>query len=119
MKVNPFFAPAIVIGVLVGIVFGAQAAGLWSTSGRTAVNLQQMAPADVKGWMTLQQVSEGVGIPRDELYALAGVPADVPATTALKELEQLAPGFEVSALREALADYTEHRVLPTPAATAP
>lgn len=119
MKVNPFLAPAVVIVTLVGFVFGAQATGLWSTSGRTAVDLQQMAPADLKGWMTLQQVSDGVGIPHDELYALAGVPEDVPANTALKELEQLAPGFEVSLLREALADYVERRALPTPAATAP
>jgi hypothetical protein len=119
MKVNPFIAPAVVVVALLGSVFGAQAAGLWSTSGRTAVNLRQMAPADIKGWMTLQQVSEGVGIPHDELYALAGVPADVPATTALKELEKLAPGFEVSSLRDALAEYVERRASPTPAESAP
>lgn len=103
MKINPFLAPAIVIVVLIGSVLSAQALGAWSTSGRTAVNLQQLAPADIKGWMTLQQVMDGLNLTQTELYTLANVPPDVPTSTALKDLESLVPGFEVSTLREALA----------------
>ena len=103
MKVNPFLAPLIVIAVLIGSVIGAQAFGLWSTSGRTTVNLQQMSPEDVKGWMTLQQVMDGLNLSQSELYALANVPPDIPASTALKELEGVVPDFEVTVLREKLA----------------
>ena len=102
MRVNPFFMPVIVIVVLLGTVFVAQAAGIWSTSGRDTVDLGQMTPADIKGWMTLQQVMDGVGISQSDLYALAGIPANLPPTTVLKDLEPLIPGFEISTLRDAL-----------------
>ncbi len=102
MRVNPFFMPIIVMVVLLGTVFAAQAAGLWTTSGRTTTDLAQMTPADIKGWMTLQQVMDGLNISQQDLYALASIPANVPLTTALKDLEPLVPGFEVSTLRDAL-----------------
>ena len=118
MRVNPFFMPVIVIVILLGTVFAAQAAGLWSTSGRDTTDLAQMTPADLKGWMTLQQVMDGLNISQQELYALASIPASVPPTTALKDLEPLVPGFEVSALRDALEAKlgTSENVTPAPAA---
>ncbi len=103
MKVNPFLAPIIVIVVIFGFVLGAQATGIWSTSGRTAVNVQQMAVADVKGWMTLQQVMDGLKISQPDLYKLANIPNDVPTSTALKDLENVVPNFEVTTLRDKLA----------------
>jgi hypothetical protein len=108
MRVNPLLVPILFVAAFLGAVVIAQSAGLWSTSGRASANLDQLAPADVKGWMTLQQVADSFGLSQTELYALVNIPADVPATTALKDVEKLAPGFEVSALREAL------EALPTP-----
>jgi len=102
MRVNPYFMPVIVIVALLGTVFAAQAAGLWSTSSRTTANLTQMTPADLKGWMTLQQVMDGLSISQSDLYTLAGLPDTISPTTALKDLEALVPGFETSALRDAL-----------------
>jgi hypothetical protein len=111
MRIHPLLVPIFFIAALLGTVFVAQSAGVWSTSGRTEVSAQSLAPADLKGWMTLQQVIDGIGIPQAELYQIAHIPADMPATTALKDLEGSVPGFEITALREAL----ESR----PAATAP
>ncbi len=102
MRVNPFVMPIIVIVALLGTVFGAQATGLWSTSSRTTTNLSEMTPEDIKGWMTLQQVMDGLRISQDELYTLGGIPGDISPATALKDLEALVPGFETSALRDAL-----------------
>lgn len=124
MRVHPLLVPILFVVAFLGTVAVAQSAGLWSTSGRTSVTLSQLAPADVKGWMTLQQVAEGFGLSQAELYALVNLPADVPASTALKDVEKLAPGFEVSALREALearmtapAAPTDAPALPTPQPT--
>ncbi len=121
MRLNPFFMPALAITLLFGTVFGAQAAGVWSTSGRDTSTLEAMTPADVKGWMTLQQISAGIPIPLDELYALVEIPGDIPAETALKDLEGVVPDFEVTALRERLTawqsggDAVPDPVDPTPA----
>jgi hypothetical protein len=102
MRINPFLSPIVFIVALLGSVVVAQGAGVWSTSGRTAVTTDQLAPADIKGWMTLQQVIDGTGVPPAELYALVNIPPDVPPATALKDLEGIVPGFEITVLRDAL-----------------
>jgi hypothetical protein len=102
MRVNRYLVPILFIVALLGTVFVAQSAGMWSTSGRTEVSTQQLAPADIKGWMTLQQVIDGTGLAQADLYRIAGIPADVPPTTALKDVEGIVAGFEISALRDAL-----------------
>lgn len=103
MRLNPFWMPALSIGLLFGTVFGAQAAGVWSTSGRDTSALDALTPADVKGWMTLQQVSDGIPIPLTELYPLMDIPAELDPSTALKDLEGVVADFEVSVLRERLS----------------
>lgn len=102
MRVNPFLVPIIVIAALLGSSLIAQAGGFWSTSGRTSVNLENMTAVDLKGWMTLQQVMDGMKITQEQLYAAGNIPMDVPTSTALKELEGIVPDFEVSTLREKL-----------------
>ncbi len=120
MRLNPFFMPALSITLLFGTVFGAQAAGVWSTSGRDTSALDALTPADVKGWMTLQQISAGIPIPPDELYSLMGIPSDIPAETALKDLEGVVPDFEVSVLRERLTAWQSgDAALPDPIVQAP
>ncbi len=99
MRVNRYLPPILVMVALLAPVAIAQAAGVWSTGGRTAVNVATLKPADIKGWMTLQQVIDGLGISQEQLYAVAHVPADVPPSTALKDLEPLIPDFSISVLR--------------------
>lgn len=102
MRVNPLLVPLLFLSVLLGAVFGSQRLGIWSVSGRTTVNLGTLTADDLKGWMTLQQVMDGTGIPKAELYALVNIPADMPETTALKDMEKLVPNFETSTLRDAM-----------------
>ncbi len=104
MRVNRFLMPIIVIVALLGTTLIAQATGFWSTSGRDSANLQDMTAADIKGWMTLQQVIDGLQVSKEELYAAANIPLDVPTSTALKDLEPLVPDFSVTALRAAVTD---------------
>ena len=102
MRVNPIFVPLLFVFVLLGTVFGSQLLGLWSVTGRSAVNTANMTAADLKGWMTLTDVMTGIKISKPELYDLMKIPADVPETAALKDLEKIVPGFETSTLRDAL-----------------
>jgi hypothetical protein len=103
MRVNRFLMPIVVIVALLGTTLIAQAAGFWSTSGKDSIDLENMTPVDIKGWMTLQQVMDGLQIPKDELYAAGGIPLDIPTETALKDLEGVVPDFEISTLRDELA----------------
>lgn len=112
MRVNKFLLPLFGVVPMVAIVLIAQLTGTWSTSGRAMVDMANMKPEDIKGWMTWQEVSDGFGIPLDELYALTGVPNDIPPTTAMKDMEGLLEGFETTAVREVVAAYLAGDVQP-------
>ena len=118
MTVNKYLMPIIAIAALVAVVLGARLTGDWIVSGKQ-IPLGDMTAADIKGWMTLQNVSDGLTIPLPDLYKLAGIPegADVPPTTAMKDLEGLAEGFEVSLLRDAAAAYLAGSGAPAQAPT--
>jgi hypothetical protein len=120
MRVNRFLMPIIVIVALLGTTLIAQAAGFWSTSGKDSTDLENMSAADIKGWMTLQQVMDGLKISQEELYGIGGIPLDIPPETALKDLEGVIPDFEISTLREKLAapaNPIESTPLPQPTVT--
>ncbi len=112
MRVNKFLLPLFGVVPMVAIVLIAQLTGTWSTSGRATVDMANMKPEDIKGWMTWQEVSDGFGIPLDELYAVTGVPNDIPPTTAMKDMEGLLDGFETTTVREIVTAYLAGDVQP-------
>ena len=110
IRVNKYLIPVLAVVTLLGSVWVAKAAGVWQTSGRGQVLLDESGRADpmgIKGWMTLSTVSETYGVPLETLYGMIGAGPDVPPDTALKDLEKLVPGMEVWALREAVAAYQD------------
>jgi hypothetical protein len=110
IRVNRYWVPIIAIFALLGSVWVAKAAGAWQTSGRGAILLDESGEADpqgIKGWMTLNDVSETYGVPLDALYAMIGAGLEVPPETALKDLEKLVEGMEVWAVRAGVAAYQE------------
>ncbi len=102
MKINPVIYGFLVLIVFLGVIFGFQASGVWSTSGKVDASGKGIQPsaADVntiKGWMTLDQVSTAFGVPPAEILTAFNLPADTPASTALKDLES--DTFDIPALR--------------------
>ena len=97
--------------LLVGgsVVVGGQLLGSWQTSGRTTaagdkVEATGTDPSEVKGWMSLASVIDAFDVDQAALYERFGIPAGTPTSTALKDLEGIAPGFTVTDLRDWLAD---------------
>jgi hypothetical protein len=110
MKINPFVYGILVISVFLGVIYGFQAAGVWSVSGKIDGQGKAIQPlvADVntiKGWMTLEQVSTTFGIPVADILSVFDLPADTPASTPLKDLES--ETFDMLLLRDWLADQTQ------------
>jgi len=102
MKINPFVYGAIVLVVFLGVIFGFQQAGVWSISGKVDTTGQAIQPsaADVntiKGWMTLEQVSTAFNVPVADILSAFNLPADTPASTAMKDLES--DTFDIISLR--------------------
>jgi hypothetical protein len=101
MIANKYLLPLFTLLALFGSYAFARAAGVWSVSGKDSIDVTHMSSgAEIRGWMTLEQISAGFDIPIAELYPLLGIPADIPPATALKDMEGLLPDFEVSVVRE-------------------
>jgi hypothetical protein len=108
MKINPFVYGVIVVIVFLGIIFGFQQAGVWSTSGKVGSSGERVQPsaADVntiKGWMTLEQLSATFNIPVADILSAFNLPGDTPASTAIKDLES--DDFDIPALRTWLQEH--------------
>ncbi len=122
MKVHRYVLPLVLVASLLGSVLIAKAAGYWSTSGKTAVLLDASGQADpegIKGWMTLADVAATYQVPEAELRGRLGLPADLPMDTALKDIEAIVSGFEVSAVRDVVTAYRAELAGATPTATVP
>ena len=94
-KAALWIAPAVTIAALFGSYGIASATGGWVTSGKQVITAStKLTPDDLKGWMTLQQASDGLGIGVDRLIALLDAPAGtaIAPATAFKDLEALVPG---------------------------
>ena len=110
MKINPYVFGLLVLAVFLGIIFGFQQAGVWSTSGKVDSSGRQIQPSaedvnTIKGWMTLEQVSTSFNVPVADILSAFNLPADTPASTALKDLES--DTFSVSTLRTWLEGYQQ------------
>ena len=116
-RTSRWLMPLLSLALFFGAIGVAQAAGWWVTSGRQAVAVGEMTIGDLKGWMTVQQAADGLGVPADDLVGLVGAPTGVGVTaaTAFKDIEGLVPGFDLTAYREAVQGYLAQRSGPVPA----
>jgi hypothetical protein len=102
MRINPFFYGILVLSIFLGTIFGFQAAGVWSVSGKLIADGTPIQPsaADVdtiKGWMDLEQITTTYDVPLAEILEQFDLPADTPTATAIKDLES--DLFSVTELR--------------------
>ncbi len=106
MKVNPFVFGFLILVLFFGLIGGAKALGVWSVSGKLTSTGEKALPIgqsvdEIKGWMTLGDISTAYNVPLEEILAAFELPADTPATTQLKSLET--DTFSVTDLRTWLA----------------
>jgi hypothetical protein len=110
MKINPFVYGILVVSVFLGVVYGFQAAGIWSISGKIDGQGKAIQPSaedvsTIKGWMTLEQVSAAFGIPVSDILSAFDLPADTPVSTPLKDMES--DTFDMVLLREWLLERSQ------------
>ncbi len=92
MKVNPFIYGALILVLFFGVIGGAKAAGVWSVSGKLTASGEKLAPTganpdEIKGWMTLDDISTAYNVPVADILAEFNLPADTPGAAQIKTLE--------------------------------
>lgn len=121
MKVSLWVTPVVSAVVLFGSIGVATISGDWVTGGRDqVVRRAQLTVDGVKGWMSLQQAADGLGVPVATLIELIDAPegASLSAATLFKEVEAQVPGFELTSFRDRLRDYLATGSSPAPASGA-
>lgn len=92
MRINPFVFGVLALAIFMGTILTAQANGFWSISGKATASGEKIVatgtnPDEIKGWMTLGEISQAYGVTMGELASKFGIPADTQPTTQVKELE--------------------------------
>lgn len=92
MKLNPIVFGVLALAIFMGTIMTAQATGNWSISGKVTSSGEKVAatganPDEIKGWMTLGEISAAYKIPVEEIVKELALPADTDGKKQVKELE--------------------------------
>ena len=65
MRIKPYLFGILVLVIFLGTILAFQAAGIWSISGKTTASGEAVQPSaddvnTIKGWMTLEQISNRI-----------------------------------------------------------
>jgi hypothetical protein len=108
VTINPYLYAALGLLMILGTVQVAKVTGQWATTGRVSGTGERVVitgtdPYELRGWMTIEEVTTAYRVPIPEFYAVFGIPPETPANRQLKELETVAPGFAIENVRTWLA----------------
>lgn len=101
-SIKPLTVIILVIAIFFGGLFTSKSIGLFDVLPKQVTAGTKLSVEEIKGYMTLKDVSTGTGIEIKELYKKLGIPDSVPAETKLKEVKNFVDGFEVETAKEKL-----------------
>ena len=92
MRLNPIVFGILALAIFMGTIVTAQATGNWSISGKVTSAGEKIAatgtnPDEIKGWMTLGEITRAYGITMEDLSKQFALPADTDPKKQIKELE--------------------------------
>jgi hypothetical protein len=112
-RVNVYWYPIIAIVLFMGIIQLSRLTPYWNTSSRTlgadtsVIEIHTDSgvttvydTADIRGSWVLKDVVDKFQIPLADITTTYGLPAEVPDSTALKDLKQYNPEFDVETFRD-------------------
>jgi ferredoxin len=99
---KPLTVVLLVISIFCGSLLISKSVGLFDVLPKAITTESQISIEEIKGYMTIKDVSIGTGIEIKDLYKKFGIPDSVPENTKLKEVQTFVPGFEVETAKEKL-----------------
>jgi len=115
---HPVYATMLVVGLL-GLVGASQMAGKWQTK-PAMVSFSdgkgKLEPENIRGWMNLQEISAGYGVPLAVIYRGTGLPERVPPTTAMNKIaKEYSLKFEPDKIRDVVRNHLAGKTIEAPA----
>ena len=104
--ISPLALGLATIALFFGTVFATKAAGAWRSLPGSLSDITEyggsLDPANIRGFMSLQEVADSYQVSADQLIADLGLAADTDKNTPIKDIMK-SVGREVDEVREALA----------------
>ncbi|WP_411679971.1 4Fe-4S binding protein [Clostridium thailandense] len=99
-------APITVIIIVISIFFGGigitKLTNVYQTTPAPITSSTTLNPEEIKGYMSIEDVSTALKIDLKEVYKKLNIPTTVPKETKLKDVKNFVPDFEVETARESL-----------------
>ena len=92
----------LVVGLFFTGVFISKNIGIFQVIPKQVTGESKINVEEIKGYMTIKEVSIGTQIELKEVYKKLGIPDSVPENTKLKDVKNFVEGFEVDTAKENL-----------------
>ena len=103
---KPFTIIVLVMVVFFGSIFAAQALGLYQLTPAELKAGESINYDEVKGYMSIKEAAEATKTDLKVFYEKFKIPENVPETTKMKEISQVAEGYDLDQAKAALAETT-------------
>lgn len=90
---KPAFALTLVIVIFFSGILISKSVGIYNTLPEPIPASKTISIDEIKGYMTLKEVANGLKIDIKDLYKKLGIPENVPQETKFKEVRNFVPGF--------------------------
>lgn len=112
---HPVYASMLVVGLFL-LVGTSKLAGKWQTKPAMVSFTDQsgkLDPENIRGWMTLAEISSGYHVPIEHLYASARLPDKAPPSSRLNTIASTyQSNFEPDKVREIVRNYLDGKAAP-------
>ena len=99
-SVKPVFVFISVFVLFFGGIGITKFIGIYEVTPAPITSETKLTPEEIKGYMTLEDLSNGLKIDLDEVYKKLELPTSIPKETKLKDIKNTIPDFEVESARE-------------------
>lgn len=101
-SLKPLTVVILVVALFFTGVFISKATGIFQVLPPKITQTSNINVDEIKGYMTIKDVSIGTKIELKEIYTKLGIPSTVSPDTKMKDVKNFVPGFEVEIAREKL-----------------
>lgn len=99
--IQPIAALGLVVGLFFGTILIAQWTGNFNVLPEKLKAGETISISEIKGYFTIEETAEAVGTDLKDVYKKLNIPENIPATTKMKEISQLVPGYDFDKQKEA------------------
>ena len=102
INIKPLYTIILVVVIFFGGITIAKVTDMYQTIPPAITSSTTLTAEELKGYMTIEQVSIALKIDLLDLYKKLNIPTDMPKETKLKDIKNFVEGFEVESAREIL-----------------